>query len=345
MGSTRTVTAGEQPSPELFFRTANAHQETAILRCAIELDVFTAIGEGNSTTAAIARSRGVSERGTRMLCDALATLGFITKNGTEYALTADTAAFLDRRSRTYIGGSVAFLNSPMLISAFDNLAAAVRKGGTTMAGHGSMEPDNPVWVEFARAMAPLMQPMAEWIAGVVASEPLPGPRVRVLDIAAGHGLFGISIANSIPNSDIVAVDWASVLEEAKKNASLFGVADRYRTIPGDAFTVDFGGGYDVALLTNFLHHFDPPTNVGLLKKVRAALKPGGRAITLEFVPDSNRTSPPWSALFPLTMLATTESGDAYTFTEYERMHSEAGYRSTELMSHPTLVPRLIVGTT
>jgi SAM-dependent methyltransferase len=238
---------------------------------------------------------------------------------------------------------VEFLNAPLLMRAYETLPDAVRKGGTTLPGHGSMDPDHPMWVDFARAMAPVMRPMAEWIAGVAASEPLPGPRVKVLDIAAGHGMFGIAVANHLANADIVAVDWAAVLEEAKRNASLYGVADRYKTIAGDAFTADFGTGYDVVLLTNFLHHFDPPANVALLTKVRKALKPGGRAITLEFVPDSGRTSPPWSALFPLTMLVTTNAGDAFTFEEYRRMHSEAGYRSTELLSHEGFVHRLVVG--
>ncbi len=62
-------------------------------------------------------------------------------------------------------------------------------------------------------------------------------------------------------------------------------------LPGSAFDVEFGGPYDTVLLTNFLHHFDKPTCVSLLKKVRASLKPGGKAATLEFVPNEDRVSP------------------------------------------------------
>ena len=61
---------------------------------------------------------------------------------------------------------------------------------------------------------------------------------------------------------------------------------------GDAFTVDWGTGYDVALMTNFLHHFDAATCTTLLKKVAASLKPGGRIAVLEFVPNEDRISPP-----------------------------------------------------
>src|SRR6185312_1568283 len=120
---------------------------------------------------------------------------------------------------------------------------------------------------------------------------------EVLDIAAGHGLFGIAVATQNPAARITAVDWAPVLRVAAANAVRAGVQDRFTERPGSAFDVDFGGPYDAVLLTNFLHHFDPPTCVGLLKKVHAALRPGGRAATLEFVPNEDRVSPPIPASF------------------------------------------------
>ena len=179
-----------------------------------------------------------------------------------------------------------------------------------LPGQGAVEPENPAWVEFAHSMAPMMAPMAAPL-GAIVLEGLRGP-VSVLDIAAGHGLFGIEVARQNPEARVVAVDWAAVLEVARANARKAGVHDRYETRAGSAFEVEFGGPYDIVLLTNFLHHFDPPTCVGLLKKVRAALKPGGRVAALEFVPNEDRVSPPMAASFSLTMLATTTAGDAYT---------------------------------
>jgi SAM-dependent methyltransferase len=93
--------------------------------------------------------------------------------------------------------------------------------------------------------------------------------------------------------------------------------------------VDFGEPYDIVLLTNFLHHFDHATNVALLKKVHSALKPGGRAAALDFVPNEDRVSPPIPANFSMTMLTTTPSGDAYTFRELEAMYREAGFERIE----------------
>jgi len=153
---------------------------------------------------------------------------------------------------------------------------------------------------------------------------------KVLDIAAGHGLFGIAIARQNPNATIVAADWVNVLEVAKGDAAKAGVSSRYTTLPGSAFEIDFGTGYDIVLLTNFLHHFDPATCEKLLRKVHAALKPGGRAVTLEFVPNEDRVSPPTAAAFSMVMLGTTESGDAYTFSEYDRMFQNTGFVRSEL---------------
>ena len=158
----------------------------------------------------------------------------------------------------------------------------------------------------------------------------PNRPTRLLDIAAGHGIFGVTFARQYPNVEVVAVDWAPVLEVARENAAKFGVIDRYQTKPGSAFDVDFGRGYDLVLLTNFLHHFDLETCEILLRKVHAALNDGGRAITLEFVPNEDRVTPPNSAAFSMTMLATTRAGDAYTFAEFERMFKNAGFSRSEL---------------
>src|SRR5215813_8937563 len=129
-------------------------------------------------------------------------------------------------------------------------------------------------------MANLMRPTAAAIAQLI--DPEADRELKILDIAAGHGAFGIAFLSHNPKASVYAVDWPAVLEVAEENARAAGVADRHHKITGSAFEVDFGSGYDLVLVTNFLHHFDVPTNVTLLKKVRACLSEGGRAATLEF---------------------------------------------------------------
>ncbi len=325
-----TATAAHQPSPVLFFETVNAYQRTAALRAALELNLFTAIGEGHTAPAALAAKCQAAERGVRILCDYLTVAGFLTKSDGHYALTADSAMFLDRHSPAYIGGTVRFLLSPHLTDGFKDLAAAVRKGGTVVSEQGSLAPEHPMWVEFARAMLPMMGMAAEQMAQLLRVGE--GKPCKVLDIAAGHGIFGITIARHNPKAQIVALDWPNVLEVAQEHAQQAGVADRYRRLPGSAFAVDYGTGYDLVLLTNFLHHFDVPTCETLLRKVHAALAPGGRAVTLEFVPNEDRVTPPVAASFSMMMLGSTPAGDAYTFAEYDRMFRNAGFSRSEL--HP-----------
>jgi hypothetical protein len=331
----------EPPSPALVFDTLFAYQRTAALRAAIEIDLFRAVGEGPGDVGSIARHCSASERGIRILCDYLAITGFLSKTDGRYANTATSAMFLDPRSPACVASTARFLGTPELQKPFESLAEIVRSGRTILPGEGSVEPENPVWVEFAHSMAPMMAPMAAPLGSIVlnGSE---GP-VLVLDVAAGHGLFGIEIARQNPQARVVALDWAAVLEVAKENARQAGVADRYDTKPGSAFEVEYGGPYDAVLLTNFLHHFDHPTCVALLRKVRAALKRGGRVAALEFVPNEDRVSPPMAAAFSLTMLATTAAGDAYTFSELRTMYREAGFGDVTAHPIPTAPHTVVVG--
>lgn len=329
----------QQPSPELFFSTVNSYQRTAAIKAAVELDVFTAIAEGLETANAIAKRCQASERGVRILCDTLVINGFLTKDDGKYGLTQDSAIFLNRNSPAYMGSMTEFLLDPMLVNGFSDLAAVVRKGGTIISDEGTVSPENPVWVKFARAMMPMMMMPAQTMAKMVSVDP--NRKVKLLDIAAGHGIFGICFAQAHPNLEVTALDWAPVLEVAKENAQKFGVADRHHLLPGSAFDVDFGQGYDLILLTNFLHHFDVATNEKLLRKVHAALADGGRALTLEFVPNDDRVTPPMQAAFSMMMLASTAAGDAYTFAEYQQMFANAGFSKCELHDVPP-AQRLVV---
>ena len=260
--------AGDHPTPAVVFETLNAYQRTAALRAAIELDLFRAVGDGPATASVLAQRCAASERGVRILCDFLVIIELLAKDGDVYSHTPASAAFLDPRSPSCIASVASFLSQPDLVTSSRNMAEIVRQGRASLPGEGTVEPDNPLWVEFARSMSPMMAPMTGPLGRIVL-DGNSGP-MRVLDIAAGHGLFGIEVAKQNPEAHVVALDWAHVLEVALENAQNAGVTDRYELLAGSAFDVDYGGPYDVVLLTNFLHHFDVPTCVVLLKKVRAS---------------------------------------------------------------------------
>ena len=324
------------PSPALVFDTLQGYQRTVALKGAIDLEIFTAIAEGADTVGAISTRCGASERGVRILCDFLTILGFLTKTGQQYQLAPDSAAFLNKHSPAYFGSIAEFMASPDQLARFTDFAGIVRRGGPAET---EMVPDNPMWVLFARAMAPMMAMPAQLLAELLDVRGAAAP--RVLDVAAGHGLFGIAIAKANPKAEITALDWKPVLEVAVENAAKMGVADRYRTLAGDALTDDLGGPYDLVLLPNFVHHFDEPTCTAFFRRVRSALAPDGRVAILDFVPDENRITPPAAAAFAVTMLGVTSGGDAYTFNEYQRMLGDAGFKTIALHSLPPTMEQVV----
>ena len=291
-------------TPERIFETLNAYQKTAALKTAIELDVFSAIADGATTHASIAKRCQSSERGIRILCDYLVINGFLIKNGQEYALADDSAVFLNRRSPAYIGAAANFLALPEMMNLYQDLTAIVRAGTSLKGEKSTVEPDSSKWVEFARSMSGLQRITATALAETLDASA--GEKWKVLDVAAGHGMYGVTIAKQNPNAEIFALDWP----------------------------VDFGKDYDIVLLTGFLHHFDPQTIDTILRKAHAALKPQGRVVTVEFVPNEDRVSPPAPAAFSMIMLGTTRAGDAYPYSEYDRMFRKAGFTLNELRRGP-----------
>jgi ubiquinone/menaquinone biosynthesis C-methylase UbiE len=223
----------------------------------------------------------------------------------------------------YLGSAIAFIASPTVVEGFTRLTDAVRRGGTAIPNEGALAPEHPVWVEFARSMAPIAALTGTLVARAV--PPPAGERWRILDVAAGHGMFGLTLARDHPTAEVTALDWPNVLEVARANAQAAGVASRFRTIAGSAFEVDWGQGYELVLLPNFLHHFDRAGCVRILEKALRALAPGGRLAVVEFVPDDDRSGPPDAVRFALVMLAGTPAGDAHTFADYRDMLARAGF--------------------
>jgi SAM-dependent methyltransferase len=323
-----TPSMTNRPTPERIFALMNAFQNTEALKTGVELDIFTSIGEGANTAQLLAAKTGAAERGVRILCDYLTVMGLLTKENGRYGLSEESALYLDKRSPASLNAVTGFLGASWHKRNIEALTEAVRKGGTAGAQGDNSKPQDEVWVAFARSMAKLTIPAANFIADLLAcSEAKP---CTVLDIAAGHGNYGITIAKKNPNAKIVAVDWPSVLAVAQENAQTAGVSSRHSTRPGSAFVTDLGTGYDIVLLTNIFHHFDIPTCEKLMRRVYDALEPGGKAVTLEFVPNEDRVSPPTAAAFSLNMLVGTDAGDAYTFSEYEKMFINTGFKKNTL---------------
>jgi len=329
-------------SPVKFFETMNAFQRTSALKAAIDLELFTVVGETNGGLDEISQRIKAPERGVRMLCDFMVISGFLNKelerSGPRYSLTTDSATFLHKKSPAYVGGATTFLVSPFVVEAFRDLASVVRRGGPATAQR--IETDNPGWVDFARGMAPMIYPIAEQTERLVRTS----AEAKVLDVAAGHGLFGIAIARQNAKAKIVALDWPSVLTVASENAQRFGVSDQYSLLAGDALKVPFGDGFDLVLVPNLLHHWDREAIQVFLRKAHAALAANGRIIVVEFAPNDDRVSPPATAAFVMNMFALTQGGDAYTASELIEMLRNAGFSSCEVHALPPTPQTAIMAT-
>jgi len=323
-------------SPLNFMEAAGGFHKSAVIRAAIELDVCTGVAAGLNTAAKLAEARHCSAKGMRVLLDALTILDLLRKQDEEYELSGEAALYLDRASGNYAGDALRFLMSSFMELAFSRFTDAVRRGGTAVGAEGTLAPEHPVWIEYARGMMPLSRTTAEVVGALMAGSS------RILDIAAGHGLLGIEVLKRSPGGRAVAVDWPAVLQLAQENARAARVEERWSACAGSAFEVEWGDAYDCVILANFLHHFSRPVAVEFLRRVHGSMSKGGRLVLVELAPDESRVTPSAPGWFAVMMLATTPEGEAYTRGEYEDMLAEVGFGAPEAHKVPASARTVLV---
>jgi hypothetical protein len=327
------------PDPGRILGMITGFEQTAAMLAALDVGLFTAVAEGAGSADALSASIGCPVRATRMLADVLCAHGLLTKTQGVYGLAPDAALYLDKRSPAYIGDAARFLASPQKLAlCLEDPDGWMRRGGP--AHEANTAANAVVWVDFARGMGPMMAPAAENLARVLKAKGLAVR--RILDVAAGHGLFGVEAAKVFPEARVVALDWATVLEVARSTAAAAGVGERFETLVGDAFTTPLGRDYDLILIPNFLHHFDRKTCIGFLSRAADALAPEGRLAIVEYVVDADRISPPAAALFTFSMLAATPAGDTYTEAELTGMCAAAGVGDVVVESLPASPETLVM---
>lgn len=296
----------------------NSYRKTAIIRTALELQIFDYL-YGNSLEAEeLAKKAGASPRGIEALCDALVSYGILSKEIAGYFLT-NSANCLASTAPGYVGPMASFLLSSDLQRYWSKLTEAVRTGGC--ADSGTTAENNSLWAIFAEGMGNYSVPLAARVADLVLKTITPN---RVLDVGAGHGQFGIAIANRLRSANVDAVDWDHVLQVAEKNAARAGVGHRWKGISGNVFAVELDGKYDVIILANFLHHFSDEECYTLLRKLRNHMNNGAVVVATEFLVDDAPPINSSAAEFSVNMLVTTPTGRAFKHTEIQRIYRGAG---------------------
>jgi SAM-dependent methyltransferase len=333
------MSASAAVTPERIMQFAWSYVPTVVLEAAIHHRVFDVLDAGPKTLKETAAATGASERGLRSIMNILVGLNFLAKtDGQRYALTPESEAFLVSTKPGFQGGMLKH-TSGQLIPKWLKLNEVVATGKPSAAvnqeGAGS-----DFFQKFVVDIFPMSYPSALTLAKHLAFDKS-GSEARVLDLAAGSGVWGIALAQSSERVTVTAVDWVDVLPATQKTVGRFGLTDRFTFIPGDLLTADFGHDFNVATLGHILHSEGEARSRSLLHKTFKALAPGGTIAIAEFLVNDDRTGPVMSLFFSANMLVNTDEGDTYSFEEISGWLAEAGFTNARLLEAPGPSPLIL----
>ena len=298
-------------------RTADAFTDSRTLIAGVELDLFTHLGRKGLTAKEVARREKSSEEGVEFLMNALAGMGLLTKSGNRFRNTPLSRTYLDTASPQSITHFLWLAGRNW--EDWIGLADVVRKGRRPQKRPPS---DNPAFRKrFAKALHERSFHLAPKILRPL---DLRGAET-LLDLGGGAGSYAFALLLKYPGLHATIFDRPAAVKVALAEAKRAGLADQVDILGGDLFTDPYGGPYDVIFYSNVIHIYSPQENRRILKKIRGALKPGGRLIIVEYFLDKDQVNPPDVSAFNLMMLLFTERGRCYTWEEVTAWLKEAGF--------------------
>ena len=334
-----TTSVAAPVTPERIMQFAWGYVPPLLLEAAIRHRIFDLLDAGPKTVLEIKKETGASERGLTAVMNALVGLDFLAKDKQGYfSLTPESSAFLVSTKPGFMGGMIRH-GSEQLIPKWLQLNKIVMTG----------EPDAAVNKEalggdffqhFVNDIFPLSYPAAQVLSRHYNSNGAV-PAARVLDLAAGSGVWGIAMAQASEKVSVTAVDWPEVIPVTRKTVARFGLADRFSFVEGDLLQVDFGSGHNLATLGHILHSEGSERSQALLKKTFQALAPGGTISIAEFLVNADRTGPVNALFFAVNMLVNTESGDTYSFEEISSWLEAAGFTDARKLDAPGPSPLIL----
>ena len=319
-------------TPERLMQMSWGYTAPLILEAAIKNRVFDVLDEAASSggngllVEQVAQRTGASVRGLRMIMDALVALAFLAKDGQQrYTLTPESATYLVSSKETFHGGILRHLSRQLLPQWLD-LADVVRSGRPAV--RVNLEERADFFEQLVVDIFPMSYPSAKALARELNLAEMKSP--RVLDLAAGSGVWGIALAEANPSATVTAVDWEKVLNVTRKFTAKHGVADRFTYVAGDNLEANFGGNFDIVTLGHILHSEGEPRSRKLIWRAFNALNPGGTIAIAEWLPNEERTGPANALIFAVNMLVNTEVGDTFTFGEIRRWLEDVGFTNVRL---------------
>jgi SAM-dependent methyltransferase len=309
------------------------------IEAAIEYRVFDILEKGPKTVEQVSAESGASTRGLRPLMNTLVSVQLLAKDSqNRYSLAPESAAFLVTTSPGFQGGLFRHITD-QLLPKWMQLRQVVRTGKPAKAVN--QEGDGSAFFQkFVEDIFPMSHPAAKTLGEALQINHAAKP-VKVLDLAAGSGVWGIALAQQSPQVTVTAVDWEGVLPATRRVVARFGFADRFKFVAGDLLTADFGSGHTLATLGHILHSEGERRSRELLRKTFAALAPGGTIAIAEFLANDNRSGPPNAMIFAINMLVNTDEGDTFTFGEIAGWLAEAGFTNTRSLEGPGPSPLIL----
>jgi C-methyltransferase len=334
--------ASPGPTRPALFAMMLAYKQTAVLRTAVELGVFDVLSGGPADAGAVADRLGADPRAVRLLLNALAALKLLDASSQGYELSSGARAYLVPGEPGYVGDMIKVMASTWEWDALKTLPEAVRHGGTVLDQHAET-PEYQYWQDFAAHAGAVARPTAETAADALRGWASARDRLRVLDMACGHGLYGFTLAQQHPQAEVWSLDWPSVLPVTRGHAERLGVADRMHEIPGDMFTAPLGGPYDVVMITNVLHHFSARRSTELIRRAARVTAVDGKIVLVGFTLDDRPPAlDPEPHLFSILMLIWTFEGEVHTVPAYRRMLAAGGFSKAQVLTVSSLPLRVII---
>lgn len=308
-----------------------------ILISAAELDVFTKLVDEPRTVDELCEAEGWDPRGLRILLDALASQGLLSKSATKaYSVPEDIADMLSARSEESILPMVRHRNA--MWTSWSNLTEIVRTGRNPIAMGMDTKSDEEI-DSFIGAMHVLGRKMADGIA-----ESLDLSRfTRMLDVGGGAGTYSMAFLKKGPHMSVTLFDLPQVVEIALRRLERDGFLDRVKVVTGDFKTDELPAGHDLVLLSAIIHMNSREGNRDLFEKAYHCLEPGGAILIRDYFLDESRTSPPDGAIFAVNMLAATRGGDSYTFEETREDLESVGFTDIRMIREGTNMDQLVLG--
>jgi len=312
--------------PDDLMQTMRGFMESRAILTAIELDIFTAVGQG-AKAAEVSGRLGASARGVEMLLNALVAMGLLTKREGVFRNTPITLRYFvegapdDSRAAT--------MHTVHLWQRWSTLTECVR-AGTSVTREEPAEREAKWTHAFIAAMhrnAAERAPLVVRAVGTAGVE-------RVLDVGGGSGAYSIAFAKASEKLRVDLLDLAEVVPIAQGHIEEAGLAGRITTRAGDLRTDQFGTGYNLILISAICHMLSPEENQDLFKRCHAALARNGRIVIQEFILEPDKTVPKWAALFSLNMLVGTEAGSSYSQPEYAAWLRSVGFQDVHRMHLP-----------